>query len=187
MLFELAAGSLNLNTHYSLEPAATGVRLVKLHGSSNFWPDIPLGTLRNFISARNGGADVQASICALNQQETLYRCGAEDSLAPAIAMYAEGKAVRISPNYVEHQQKLWNAAVGTASRIYVVGVRVHNVDVHVWGELAKARAAVTYFGREWDREPYEEWRKANGKKHAYFIEATFDDCIGIIGSQLGKI
>ena len=67
----------------------------------------------------------------------------EDSVAPAIAMYAEGKAVKISPDYVERQQVLWKAAVESASRIFVAGVRVHNADVHVWGELARARAPVT--------------------------------------------
>ena len=186
LLFELAAESLNLNTHYSIDPVASGLRLLKLHGSSNFWPDIPAGTIRNCTFKRSGRADVQAPIRPLNQQETLCRCGAEDSLAPAIAMYAEGKAVKISPDYVERQQELWKAAVRTASRIFVVGVRVHNADAHVWGELAKARAPVTYFGRELDREPYEEWKKASSNKHAYFIEATFDQCIRIIGNRLGK-
>jgi len=185
LLFELAAGSLSLNTYYSIEPVITGVRLVKPHGSSNFWPDIPVGTLRN-CTFKGSGADVQAPIRPLSQQETLYRCGAEDSLAPAIAMYAENKAVKISPDYVERQQELWKAAVATASRIFVVGVKVHNADAHVWGELAKARAPVTYFGREWDREPYEYWKKATAKKHAYFIETTFDGSIGIIGRQLGR-
>lgn len=187
LLFELAAASLNLDTYYDTERTATGVRLLKLHGSSNFWPDIPVGTFKNCTFKRSGRADVQAPVRPLNQQETLYRCEAEDSLAPAIAMYAEGKAVKISPDYVERQQELWSAAVKAASRIYVVGVRVHNADVHVWGELAKARAPVTYFGRKWDCEPYKEWNKANGKKHAYFIEATFDECIGTIGRQLHRI
>lgn len=187
LLFELAAGSLNFNTHYSIEPVATGIRLVKPHGSSNFWPDIPVGMLRGSTVRRSGRADVQASIRPLNQEETLHRCTVEDSLAPAIAMYAEGKAVKISPDYVERQQELWRSAVRGASRIYVVGVRVHHLDVHVWGELGRARAPVTYFGREWDREQYEEWRNGNGKKHAYFIEATFNECIEVIGRQLGRI
>lgn len=187
LLFELAAGTLNLETHYNIEPAARAVRLLKLHGSSNFWPDIPAGMLRNSTFSRSGRADVQARIRPLNQQESLHRCATEDSLAPAIAMYAEGKAVKISPDYVERQQELWKAAVAAATRLFVVGVRVHNADAHVWGELAKARAPVTYFGREWDRGQYDEWKKTTGKKHAYFIEATFDECIGIIGSQLGRI
>lgn len=187
LLFELAAASLNLNTYYSIDPVATGVRLLKLHGSSNFWPDIPLGMIRNSTLKRSGRADVQAPIKPLNQQETLFRCHAEDSLAPALAMYAEGKAVKISPEYVERQQELWKTAARGSSRIYVAGVRVHNADVHVWNELAKARAPVTYFGRGWDKEPYERWSKDNRKHNAYFVEATFEECIAFIGKQLGRI
>lgn len=187
LLFELAAASLRLNTHYGTEPAVGAVRLLKLHGSSNFWPDIPVGMIQNSIFARSRRADIQAPIRPLNQQETLYRCRVEDSVAPAIAMYAEGKAVKISPDYVERQQALWTTTTHNASRIYVVGVRVHHADIHIWGQLAKTRAPVTYFGRKWDRAPYEQWGKDNRKQNVYFIEATFDECIAFIGRQLGRI
>jgi hypothetical protein len=143
--------------------------------------------IRNSTFKRSGRADIQAPIKPLNQEETLYRCRVEDSVAPAIAMYAEGKAVKISPDYVERQQALWKAAVGSVSRIFVVGVRVHNADVHVWGELARTRAPVTYFGREWDKQPYEQWTSDNRKRNAYFIEASFNECIAFIGRQLGRI
>lgn len=187
LLFELAAASLGLSTFYCADPSARGIRLLKLHGSSNFWPDIPVGMLRNCAFKKSGRADIQAPIKPLSQEETLYRCKVEDSVAPALAMYAEGKAVKISPDYVERQQELWKAAVRSASRIFVVGVRVHNADVHVWGELAKIRAPVTYFGREWDKQPYEQWSSENRKGNAYFIEACFDECIEFIARQLGRI
>ncbi|MDD2810632.1 hypothetical protein [Rhodoferax sp.] len=187
LLFELAAGYLGLNTFYSADPPMRGVRLLKLHGSSNFWPDIPVGMIRGSTFKRSGRADIQAHIKPLNQEETLYRCSVEDSVAPAIAMYAEGKAVKISPDYVERQQEFWTAAVRSASRIFVVGVRVHNADVHVWGELGKAGAPLTYFGREWDKQPYEQWTADNRKRNSYFIEANFDECIAFIGRQLGRI
>jgi hypothetical protein len=187
LLFELAAASLGLITYYGTEPSARAVRLLKFHGSSNFWPDIPVGMIRNNTFKRSGRADIQAPIKPLNQEQTLHRCREEDSVAPAIAMYAEGKAVKVSPDYVERQQELWKAAIRDASRVFVVGVRVHNADVHVWGELASARASVTYFGQEWDQQPYEQWASENSKKNAYFIKASFQDCIEFIGRQLGKI
>lgn len=187
LLFELAAASLGLNTLYGTDPVEGGVRLLKLHGSSNFWPDIPVGMIQNSTFKRSGRADIQAPIKPLNQEDTLSRCGVEDSVAPAIAMYAEGKAVKISPDYVERQQALWKTAVGSVSRIFVVGVRVHNADVHVWGELARTRAPVTYFGREWDKQPYEQWISDNRKRNTFFIEANFNECIAFIGRQLGRI
>lgn len=187
LLFELAAATLGLNTYYTTDPTVGGVRLLKVHGSSNFWPDIPVGMIRGGTFRRSVRADVQAPIKPLNQEEALYRCRVEDSLAPAIAMYAEGKAVKISPDYVERQQELWTVSAGTASRIFVVGVRVHNADAHIWGELAKTRAPVTYFGRKWDREAYKKWSFDSQKKNAYFVESTFEECIAFIGRQLGRI
>jgi hypothetical protein len=184
LLFELAAGSQGIKTCYGVEPLTSEVRLLKLHGSSNFWPDIPAGMLKNVTVANSVRADVQALIRPLNQNETLDRCAIEDSLAPAIAMYAEGKTVKISPDYVEQQQALWKTAVSDANKVFVVGVRVHNADAHIWGELAKTKASITYFGRCPDREAYEEWKTGYGKKHAYFIEATFQESIGIIGHRL---
>jgi hypothetical protein len=187
LLFELAAASLGLNTYYSTEPPARGVRLLKLHGSSNFWPDFPVGMIRNSTFRRSGRADIQAPIKPLNQAETLDRCHVEDSVAPAIAMYAEGKTVKVSPDYVDRQQELWKAAASTASRVFVVGVRVHNADVHVWGELARTRAPITYFGQKGDKEPYDQWCADSGKRNAYFVEAGFQECIAFIGKQLGRI
>lgn len=187
LLFELAAASLGLSTFYGTDPVIRGVRLLKIHGSSNFWPDIPVGVLRNCTFKGSGRADIQAPIKPLNQEETLYRCSVEDSVSPALAMYAPGKAVKISPDYVERQQDLWRGAVRRASRIFVVGVRVHNADVHIWGELARAHAPLTYFGCEWDRRPYEQWTAENRKANSYFIQARFDECIEFIGRQLGRL
>lgn len=186
LLFELAAGSLRLCTYYDIEAPAKSVRLLKIHGSSNFWPDIPIGMIRNSTFKRSGRADIDAPIKPLNQSETLERCRVEDSVAPAIAMYAEGKAVKISPGYVDRQQELWKTAVCAASRIYVVGVKVNSTDAHVWGELANARAPITYFGMKWDREAYEQWSAENRRGKAFFVEATFESSIASIGRRLGR-
>jgi hypothetical protein len=184
LLFELAAAHLGFNTRYSVESLVSEVRLLKLHGSSNFWPDIPAGMFQNCTISGSVHADVQAPIRPLNQQETCYRCANEDSLAPAIAMYAEGKAVMISPNYVEQQQAMWRDALCSARKVFVIGVRVNNADTHIWGQLAKSKSSVTYFGRATDCEGYMQWRISNNKKNAYFIEATFQECINIISDRL---
>jgi len=97
---------------------------------------------RGLNASRNGRADVQAPIRHLDRDETLYRCANDDSFAPAIAMYAEGKAVKISPDYVEAQQSQWQSAVASASRVFISGARVNMADTHVWDSLAKTKAPV---------------------------------------------
>ena len=99
-------------------------------------------------------------------------------------MYAEGKAVKVSPDYVEAQQAQWQSVVAKAKHIFVVGVRVHNIDEHIWSPLVSTKASVTYFGRPPDKPEFLAWKSNVKKKNAFFIEATFSESVGIIKSRL---
>jgi len=180
LLFELSAGKLGLFTSYTSEYQKGGVRLLKIHGSSNFWPDLPTGMFQNCTMSGNGMADIQAPIKPLNQVETLDKCIKENSVAPAIAMFAVGKKIKISPDYVEQQYEIWKAQILKSSKIFVVGVRVHEVDYHIWGVLGKVKAKVVYFGFESDRAEFEQWKKNSNKKNAYFINSDFKNSVKTI-------
>lgn len=180
LLFELSAAKLGLFTTYSSEYHQGGVRLLKIHGSSNFWPDIPTGMLKNCNFYNSGIADIQAPIRPLNQIDTINKCKQEDSVAPAIAMFAEGKAVRISPDYVQNQYEMWKEQVNKSSNIFVVGVRVHEIDKHIWSILGNSKAKVTYFGFDNDRAEFSQWKMNNNKKNAYFYNSDFEKSVQII-------
>lgn len=180
LLFELSAAKLGLFTTYSSEYHQGGVRLLKIHGSSNFWPDIPTGMLKNCNFYNSGIADIQAPIRPLNQIDTINKCKQEDSVAPAIAMFAEGKAVRISPDYVQNQYEMWKEQVNKSSNIFVVGVRVHEIDKHIWSILGNSKAKVTYFGFDNDRAEFSQWKINNNKKNAYFYNSDFEKSVQII-------
>ncbi|RQS60400.1 hypothetical protein [Burkholderia sp. Bp8986] len=165
---------------YSSNVPSRHMALLKLHGSSNFWPDIPLGTFKNIQIADSGRADVSAPIRTLTLEETLHRCANDDSFSPALAMYAKGKAVKVSPDFVENQQAQWQSAVKKAARVFVSGVRVVHEDGHIWDTLAKTGAKVTYFGSPSSKPGFDEWKIACGKKNLYFVEANFEQCIDIM-------
>lgn len=184
LLFEISASMLRLNIMYDIKKLDGFVRLLKPHGSSNFWPDIPIGSIRNCTFKRSGRADIQAPIRPLNQIDTIERCVREDSVAPAIAMYAEGKPVKISPDYVENQQRLWSAVVSQSRRIFVVGVRVHQADQHIWRELGKAKGDLFFFGSERSKASFSEWKESSKKKNAYFLEGDFERSIVIMQRRL---
>jgi hypothetical protein len=184
LLFELSAARLGLSCVYGVESKAKHARLLKPHGSCNFWPDIPVGVLRGVTFEGNSRADIQAPVRSMSQDETLRRCALEDSVAPAIAMYAQGKAVKICPDYVERQQALWRESILRAKKVFVTGVRLNRSDVHIWEVLAECRAAVTYFGFESDRHAFFEWKESVGKKAAFFVEADFRRCVSFIDAQL---
>lgn len=184
LLFELSAASLGLDTHYGVTTSSSHVRLLKPHGSCNFWPDIPVDMFKGLTVSNSGNADVSAPVRPLNHQQTMDRCVKDDSFAPAIAMYAEGKAVKVCPEYVKEQQNYWSATAANARHVFVSGVRVHGSDVHIWNVLAKSLANVTYFGMMGDKDEFLAWKEASAKRNAYFIESDFSSAIMGMKSRL---
>jgi hypothetical protein len=183
LLFELSAAYLQLNTTYTAKRIKGEVSLIKPHGSANFWPYTSDKFTRcTFINA-GPGADFQAPIRPLNQIDTINQCLNQDSLAPAIAMYAEGKAVRVSPDYVEEQQQQWIMSAKLAKRVFVVGVRVHLIDHHIWGTLAETKADVIYFGFPNDKQNFDGWKTAFKKKNACFVQSDFFQSINYMRSR----
>lgn len=151
--------------------------MLKIHGSSNFWPDLPTGMLKGCTISGSVRADIDAPIKTLTQAETLYKCTSEDSVAPAMAMFAVGKDVKISPDFVENQYEMWKEQVLRSSKIFVVGVRVHEIDEHIWGILGEVKAKVFYFGLEYDRAEFNMWKRNHKKKDAYFVISDFKNAV----------
>lgn len=184
LLIELSASRLGHNTTYTTAHSPGLLRLLKLHGSCNFWPHMPGISIRNSTFKRSGRADIQAPIRPLSQQDTISKCVTEDSVAPAIAMYAEGKPVKISPDYVEQQQKMWGNAIAEASRICIAGARIHSPDSHIWTPLSNAKGDLFYFGLGADKELFHAWKEASKKRNAYFVEADFAAAVPAISRSM---
>jgi hypothetical protein len=184
LLIELSASQLGHNTTYTTVHSPGSLRLLKLHGSCNFWPHMPGISISNSTFKRSGRADIQAPIQPLSQQDTISKCVTEDSVAPAIAMYAEGKPVKISPDYVEQQQQMWANAVGEASRICIAGARIHSPDSHIWTPLSNAKGDLFYFGLGADGELFDAWKETSKKRNAYFVEADFVAAVPAISKRM---
>ncbi len=184
LLIELSASRLGHSTAYTSAHSPGFLRLLKPHGSCNFWPHMPGVTITNSTFKRSGRADIQAPIRPLNREETISKCITEDSVAPAIAMYAEGKPVKISPDYVEEQQRMWGEAVTAASKVCVAGARIHPSDSHIWTPLSMTKADVFYFGLEADRESFGLWKDASKKRNAYFVESDFLSAVPEISHRM---
>lgn len=178
LLFELAAAGLGLNTAYDRQNQRGDLCLLKIHGSCNFWPYLPGNVFRGLnIEGTGNGAAVEAPVRPLGYEETLRRCNEDDSFAPAIAMYAEGKAVKICPEYILKIQSEWESVVAEAQQIYVIGVRVNASDSHIWAPLGRTAAALTYFGLKGNEQDFGVWRDEIQKRNASFSEATFSNAI----------
>lgn len=181
LLFESAARGLGISAHYGMSKPGDGFfRLLKIHGSSNFWPvETPMYGCRIKGCI---GPDIDVPVKALSQEETVERCRQEmagEGVAPAMAMFEPRKRIRSCPSFVKPQLEAWGEVASRVSRIYVCGVRVREEDTHIWDVLAKSSARLTYFGfSEQDRKEFFGWRDRHGRAEAEFRQGDFAAAVG---------
>lgn len=186
LLLEICAHQMGMMPGYGPVFPDGIVKILKIHGSSNFWPEIPT-QFKNVQLYGSKNADVVANVSVLNQNKTLLRCISDDSFAPSMSMYAKGKRVLISPSFIDDQLKAWNRAANEADFIFIVGVKVHLVDEHVWKVISSSEATVAYFGFESDKPAFMDWLNESGKKDAFFHQADFKSAIGILRKYIEKL
>lgn len=179
LLFEQSASALEIPTCYGLSCPSNSLRLLKIHGSSNFWPDLG-GSMFRGCDFSGFKTDVVAPVRPLDRAQSLYKCRTEDSLAPSIAMFAVGKAVKVCPDFIEEQYEQWRSQIARSSKIFIIGVRVHEIDAHIWKVLGDSSSDVFYFGFENDIEEFEQWKRNNNKHNSYFRLSDFRDSINTI-------
>lgn len=187
LLLELAANNLGYAVSYHLPPIAKdNIAILKPHGSCNFLPDLGGHKIRGitFETAGLARTAVEAPVKAANRDEVRQFCLHEDSIAPALAIYAPGKQVFYSNEFVQDQQRQFEHAVLNTSRIYVAGVRVNPGDAHIWGPLANARAPMFYVGP--DSAPFYDWAESVGRRHlvSHFAH-TFEGFV--INAEMGMV
>jgi hypothetical protein len=136
LLIEHSITRIGLKISYAGLPVpADNVPVLKIHGSCHFLPALQPRQISG-ISFDLRGSDDSAIIetgvtVATSTQEILDFCETEDAIAPALAMYAPSKRVLYCQEFVKAQQEAWTAAATSASRIFIIGLRVHPVDVHI--------------------------------------------------------
>jgi hypothetical protein len=168
-----------LVTYGGLPAAERSIPILKIHGSCNFLPNLMPTQFSGIgfdLSQSDGGSIIDAGVVpARNVREIIEFCDREDSIAPALAMYAPAKRVLFCPGFIQAQREAWLKALKEVSRIYVIGLRVHTVDEHIWAPLARADAPIHYVGGEPDE--FLEWAQANSRSKAYFVASSFADAI----------
>ena len=68
----------------------------------------------------------------------------DQMMAPAIALYMEGKDVLHCPSYAAEEQRQFRSLCRRSQRIFVVGARSVG-DPHLWDPIASSRAELYYF------------------------------------------
>ncbi|MDD1138595.1 hypothetical protein M5G22_13660 [Pseudomonas sp. TNT2022 ID233] len=163
------------------------IPVLKIHGSCNFLPDTGQAQIAGIafkVPPNHKGAIIQTKIkIAQRASEIIEFCENQDSIGPALALYSPAKQVLYCSDFINQIQQWWLEALSKASRIYVIGLRVHLVDEHIWGPLASAVAPIHYVGRE--PEDFEAWAKNTNRKSAYVLADSFEAAIPKIATHHG--
>jgi hypothetical protein len=163
------------------------IPLLKIHGSCNFLPRHPemvTGIVFRPAPGSPGILDGSDEVRVVDSVHEIYEfCNSSSAFGPTLAIYAPDKSVPYSSSFVKEIQDDWRAAIVKAARIYVIGLRVHTVDDHIWGPLAKTSAPLFYVGFE--PEALATWAKENKRKRTHAIASTFEQALPIIARHFG--
>lgn len=181
LLIEIAATEAGLIVYHNGRPfLRETLPLLKLHGSCNFLPKVRPGQIRGarFKMGGTAGTILKAPVIPATPKEVIEFCQREDSIAPAIAMYAPSKWLPFCRDYIEKQRRFWQAEVYRAQSIYVIGAGLHEQDTHIWEPLAKSTAWLGYVGPESD--DFYRWANSSNRKQVSVVAKTFEDAIPLI-------
>jgi hypothetical protein len=183
MMLEEASRQAGLGFHYDTIRDYGSVRILKPHGSLNFWPvfDSMRGCTFEGCAVAFSGPTKPLTRLAARQ-----RCIEDDSLSPAISMYAKGKQVSVCPEFVLAQQMMFLHSCRTASRILILGVRVMPEDNHIWGPIGESAAEVTYFGGSQDKIDLGVWADGHKKKNVQFVDGYFERLLHHLGDIFSR-
>jgi hypothetical protein len=190
LLIELSAFKEGFKVVYGEFPTIPNdyIKVFKVHGSCNFLPDV--GDVKfSGVTFTGGTGNDYSCISGFKTQfanpfEVIKFCKEENSLAPAISVYAKGKQVFFNPQFVNFQQASWVSALSKTNKIFIVGLRVNPEDRHIWTTLKNSKAHLFYVGRENDNEEFLKWRSLEGRKHADVLANSFEEALPKIKSHL---
>ncbi len=134
---EVFAGSVELDPNYKGSHAV----VLKLHGGPTFAISSNYHVYNNDSAYCNTAFNGPAQVLS-TKELSLSRWEHDPRDAPAMALYAEGKAVLNCPKFVKTIQARYAFHVGLADEIYVVGVNYVPSESHVWQPILDARATV---------------------------------------------
>lgn len=172
-LAEIALTQADRSFHYfpgsDLEP--DDVRLFKLHGSCNF-------KVTNLKATRGvhynpSAVKFSGGIQPIDTKMVPKHYRGNTALYPAMALYAQGKPISMSPGPIEQIQEVWATKVLDAARVAVVGVRPNPDDEHLWEPLAQTDACIGYIGKKGEFADWE--RKHRGDADSVILGETWED------------
>lgn len=165
-----------LNIDYS--GGNKGVTLLKLHGSSNFLPN--LGQIQiSGCSMVNCGTFVEGTKinATLNHLEIVEWCQnpKNDSLSPVLAMYEKSKRVVINSESINNIQRIYTNKLKESSLVVLIGIKYVEQDCHIWNPIKDCKAKILINSRSYPSDVI-KWAKQNELEIKH-LEGSFNEVI----------
>ena len=177
-LLEMALAYRGIDLTYNLESGPSRrIPVWKLHGSSNFLPDLKVTKV---IGATFQGVqqfyDGPIRAVGLNDVAKYYagEPGNRESIPPTMSVHAPGKPSKVSQAVLEQIRREWASWAPEVETFVVVGARPILDESHVWDPVIGSRGRVFYVG---GASPGLEdlRRKISGRLHV--IGSRFEDSL----------
>jgi hypothetical protein len=153
-LLELAGVKSSLKIGYFTDPKSSdneNLPVWKLHGSCNFkitGMNATRGVQFNLGAVFNGGIE------PIELFDVMSHYSGNTALYPAMALFAAGKPIAMSPSPIHSAQEKWAEMVMSAERIMLIGVNPNMDDRHIWESLTNTDATIGYIGSQ---TAFETW------------------------------
>lgn len=155
-----------------------GIPLLKLHGSSNFLPD--LGQIQiSGISIVNSSTFIEGLKIneTLNHLEIVEWCQnpKNDSLSPVLAMYEKGKRVVINSKSIKNIQRIYTNKLKESSLVVLIGIKYVEQDWHIWNPIKDSKAKILINSRSYPSDVI-KWAEQN-ELEINHLKGSFNDVI----------
>ena len=180
-LFEQAATRI-LKLPIDYWGADDGVRVAKLHGSSNFIAQIDQRTMA-ILAGTNVHVEVPVIILSVeNLEKELAEklSGGQTVHLPTMSQVSHYKEQPLAAATIQRMRNGWNAGVHDAKFIAIIGVSFNSYDQHIIEQIKNAPGTVLYIG---DEASFKMWQVVN--KGAQWLGERLEDGFDKLLTHLG--
>jgi hypothetical protein len=177
-LIEIAALQFNPTTTYWGENK--GIKLLKIHGSSNFFKSGIQIAGGNFIMRDKILGPIFVVDPFLIEVEMK-----KVNFPSAMSLYTKKKDILVGPEQIIEIQAEFQKDIGVADLVIVVGIRPNPSDEHIWSHLRDTNAKIVLIGNE---SECKEWLQNNrDKKGGIWLSDRFSKAFSGICHEIDVI
>lgn len=158
-----------------------GIKLLKIHGSCNFFKSgIQIATGGNFIMRGKILGPIYAVDPFLIEAE-MKKVG----FPAAMSLYSKKKDILVGPEQIMGIQAEFHKDINAADLVIIIGIRPNPSDEHIWNHLRDTNAKIVLIGNE---SECKEWlQNSRGEKVGIWLSDRFSKAFSGICHEIDVI